>query len=89
MPDGGSIDIGATAENSEVLVTVEDTGPGIPVSIRPTLFQPFSSSGKRNGLGLGLALSRQAVLDHGGDIWIDEACERGTRFCLKLPGHSA
>lgn len=85
MPGGGVIDIQVQPENSAVLVTVSDTGPGIPAAIRPTLFQPFASSGKRNGLGLGLALSRQTVLDHGGDIWVDDGPPHGARFCLRLP----
>ena len=53
------------------MVRVDDTGPGIPASVREHLFQPFVSEGK-NGLGLGLALSRQTVLDHGGDLWAEE-----------------
>jgi signal transduction histidine kinase len=85
MPDGGMIEIEAVAEVDHVLVSVEDSGPGVALAIRQTLFQPFATSGKKNGLGLGLALSRQTVLDHGGDIWMDEACERGARFLVRLP----
>ena len=68
-----------------VLVSVEDNGPGIAPEIRANLFQPFVSAGKRNGLGLGLALSRQTVLDHGGDMWVDPVPGRGARFCFRLP----
>jgi signal transduction histidine kinase len=49
------------------------------------LFQPFISSGKKGGLGLGLALSRQTVLDHGGDMWAAPDEGRGARFFLRLP----
>jgi signal transduction histidine kinase len=49
------------------------------------LFQPFVSSGKRNGLGLGLALSRQTILDHGGDMWAESEPGHGARFCFRLP----
>jgi signal transduction histidine kinase len=52
--------------------------------VRQRLFQPFVTSGK-NGLGLGLALSRQTVLDHGGDLWIEDDGAAGARFRLKLP----
>ena len=55
------------------MVRVEDTGPGISAALQGRLFQPFVTAGKKNGLGLGLALSRQTLLDHGGDIWADEA----------------
>jgi signal transduction histidine kinase len=62
---------------------MEDTGPGIPDEIRDRLFEPFVTAGKQDGLGLGLALSRQAVLDHGGDIWTEPAS--GARFVIRLP----
>jgi signal transduction histidine kinase len=67
-------------------VHVEDTGPGIAPEIRARLFEPFVSAGKRNGLGLGLALSRQTVLDHGGDMWVESTPGRGARFSFRLPG---
>jgi len=65
---------------------VEDTGPGIAPEIRANLFQPFVTAGKRNGLGLGLALTRQTVLEHGGDMWVESEPGRGARFFLRLPG---
>src|SRR5882724_9393075 len=70
MPGGGEVRIGATRNRDYVLVAIEDTGPGIPHEIRDQVFEPFVTAGKGNGLGLGLAFSRQAVLDHGGDIWL-------------------
>ena len=66
-----------------MLIEVEDTGPGIPRGIRDRLFEPFVTAGKDHGLGLGLALSRQTVLDHGGDIWSEPAA--GARFVICLP----
>ena len=54
--------------------------------IRAQLFQPFVTAGKRNGLGLGLALSRQTVLEHGGDMWVESEPGRGARFVFRLPG---
>jgi two-component system sensor histidine kinase PilS (NtrC family) len=83
MPDGGEIRIGATRNRDYVLVAIEDTGPGIPHEIRDTVFEPFVTAGKENGLGLGLAFSRQSVLDHGGDMWIEPAA--GARFVIRLP----
>jgi signal transduction histidine kinase len=83
MPDGGRIEITARRDESVVLVEVGDTGPGISTEVRASLFQPFHSS-KRNGLGLGLALSRQTVLDHGGDMWADGEGSSGARICLRL-----
>jgi signal transduction histidine kinase len=85
MPSGGRVRISASVEDNAAAVCVEDNGPGILPEIRDRLFQPFVSAGKRNGLGLGLALSRQTVLDHGGDMWVVSEPGRGARFCFKLP----
>jgi len=89
MPDGGMIRIDATRENGSVVISVADTGPGIAPEIRGRLFEPFVTAGKKNGLGLGLALSRQTVLDHGGDMWIEPAPGRGACFRFRLPVVSA
>jgi signal transduction histidine kinase len=84
MPKGGCVEIRAERKGDCVLIRVDDTGPGIPASVRKHLFQPFTSEGK-NGLGLGLALSRQTLLDHGGDLWEEETESSGARFRLRLP----
>ena len=86
MPEGGDVRITADSQDGSVLIAVEDTGPGIAPEIRSMLFQPFVSAGKRNGLGLGLALSRQTVLDHGGEMWLESEPGQGAKFCLRLPG---
>jgi signal transduction histidine kinase len=86
MPDGGAVRISAEVEDGSVLIHVEDNGPGIAPEIRSQLFQPFVTAGKRNGLGLGLALSRQTVLEHGGDMWVESQPGRGARFSFRLPG---
>ena len=88
MRSGGSISIRGAVEGDNIVVRVEDTGPGISASLQGRLFQPFATAGKKNGLGLGLALSRQTLLDHGGDIWADAAAGRdhgGALFWLRLP----
>jgi len=84
MPDGGAITLGAQCKADQVVVRVSDTGPGIPPEIRDRLFQPFVTAGK-NGLGLGLALSRQTVLAHGGELWVENGAHRGACFCVRLP----
>jgi signal transduction histidine kinase len=83
MPGDGEVRIGATRNRDYVLVAIEDTGPGIPQEIRDKVFEPFVTAGKQNGMGLGLAFSRQAVLDHGGDMWIEPAA--GARFVIRFP----
>jgi len=83
MPTGGKLRIVGRKARDCVLIELEDTGPGIPRGIRDRLFEPFVTAGKPGGLGLGLALSRQTVLDHGGDIWTEPAT--GARFVIRLP----
>jgi len=85
MPGGGAIEISAERNDSIVVVSVEDTGPGIPEAIAPQLFQPFVTAGKKAGMGLGLAFSRQTVVDHGGDLWVDGRQKNGAKFVLRLP----
>jgi signal transduction histidine kinase len=89
MPNGGEIRISAVLEGASAVVHVQDNGPGIAPEIRASLFQPFVSAGKRNGLGLGLALTRQTVLEHGGDMWVESEPGRGARFQFQLPGAQA
>jgi signal transduction histidine kinase len=85
MPSGGSLHISAETHEKEVVVSVEDSGPGISPQVRTRLFQPFATAGKKNGVGLGLALSQQAVIDHGGELWSDPTAKTGARFLVKLP----
>ena len=83
MRHGGKVRISARKAGNCMLIAVEDTGPGIPVEIRDRLFEPFVTAGKSQGLGLGIALSRETVLDHGGDMWTEPAA--GARFVIRLP----
>lgn len=85
MPEGGTVRITAVREAASVVVRVQDTGPGISREIAARLFQPFVSLGKKNGLGLGLALSRQTVLDHGGDLWSESRPGEGATLLVRLP----
>jgi two-component system, NtrC family, sensor histidine kinase PilS len=83
LSQGGEIRISAKITNDCVEVVMEDTGPGIPLSIRDRLFEPFVTTGKDGGWGLGLALSRQTILDHGGEISAEPGS--GSRFVIRLP----
>ena len=85
MPDGGTIRVTARLEDGSVRIDVADDGPGISPEIRERLFQPFVTHGKKSGLGLGLALSRQTVIDHGGEIWVESEPGKGARFSIRLP----
>lgn len=87
MPGGGTLRVTTTAEAQCVVIHIEDTGVGISQEIWPRLFLPFASHGKKNGLGLGLALARQTILEHKGELWADRDTTRGARFNIRLPLH--
>jgi PAS domain S-box-containing protein len=70
---------------TDVLMTVSDTGKGIPPEIRDLIFEPFfTTKAQQGGTGLGLATSEGIVHQHQGRIWL-ESTEQGTRFCVSLP----
>jgi len=90
----GEITIRVEDHGDEVLVSVEDTGPGIPDDIKPHLFARFSGgNGEKSGRGLGLYICRMLVERYGGRIWVDDRvpgrpeCGSALRFTLrKAPG---
>jgi len=84
MPGGGEVSIHSAIGEGRIVLTFQDTGPGVAPEIRDRLFEPFVSHRKRDGLGLGLALSRKVVQEHGGDLWF-EPSPSGACFRLALP----
>lgn len=91
-PDGGLVQIVATVANDEVLVSVEDEGPGVPLSERETVFRRFHSvrpEGEQFGKhsGLGLAIARSIVDGHQGRISIGDRddAQQGASFIVHLP----
>lgn len=85
MPEGGTVRIRADLAPGNIMVRVEDSGAGISDEAWPNLFRPFASFGKKNGLGLGLALSRQSLLDSRGDLWVEKKSTPGALFVMRLP----
>lgn len=81
---GGKLTISAGMEDSELVIRVSDTGPGIPAEIEGRLFQSFVSAGKQGGTGLGLAIVKKIVEEHGGRVEV-ETSKRGASFALHLP----
>jgi signal transduction histidine kinase len=67
-----------------IYVTILDNGPGIPASVRKTLFDPFVTAGKPKGTGLGLTLARRIAEEHGGDVCLEESNREMTVFTLSL-----
>lgn len=83
---GGEILVASEfAGTGQVVIRVADSGPGIPDSIRRTLFEPFVTRGKPGGTGLGLAIVRKIVCEHGGRVWEKAWGLKGACFHVLLP----
>lgn len=86
-PVGGSVTVSAgRVKNDRVEVQVADSGPGIPAEDREKVFQRFYRRDEsKPGVGLGLAIARQIVTAHGGQIWVEQNTPRGSIFVVSLP----
>lgn len=83
---GGRVRLHAFADDSGAfIVRVQDDGPGIPPDVAKTIFDPFFSTKGSGGTGLGLAVTQKIALEHGGDIHLDRAAQRGACFVLRFP----
>jgi two-component system C4-dicarboxylate transport sensor histidine kinase DctB len=80
---GGQITLAVTAGAQAVRLGVSDTGPGVPADLRDTLFQPFVTS-KAEGIGLGLAISRDIMRQLGGDLFHEDRGP-GACFIMEIP----
>jgi signal transduction histidine kinase len=86
MPNGGTLKIAAVVDDvNQMSVTVADTGIGIDAEILPRIFQPFFTSKKGRGLGLGLPICDRIVKSHNGKIDVSSELGRGTIFKIRLP----
>ena len=84
MPDGGVLTVKASKEDEMMLLSVQDTGVGIPKENLDKIFQPFFTT-KAKGQGLGLAVCKRMVEAHGGAIEVESELGAGTTFTIKLP----
>lgn len=84
--EGGEILMATeAASGGEVVIRVADSGPGVPDSIRGSLFEPFVTRDKPGGTGLGLAIVKKIVCEHGGTVWEEPWGLKGACFHLRLP----
>jgi signal transduction histidine kinase len=83
MPSGGPLRIGVFPKDGRIRLEVTDHGPGVPPDLRDRIFDPFVTT-KQDGVGLGLALTRRIVEDHGGTIGLDSSGP-GATFWIELP----
>lgn len=80
----GQITIRTHGDGETAVLSVIDSGPGVPIADRARIFQPYIST-KESGMGLGLAVVRSIVEDHGGHISVTDAPTGGAQFDLQLP----
>jgi signal transduction histidine kinase/putative methionine-R-sulfoxide reductase with GAF domain len=83
-PRGGTLTLGGRRDDGALVLSVADTGPGIPAEIEGRLFQSFVTAGKKDGTGLGLAIVKKIVEEHGGTVTVRSSPE-GAAFRLTLP----
>jgi two-component system, NtrC family, nitrogen regulation sensor histidine kinase NtrY len=82
------VTVSVAVEPDAVVLRVDDNGPGIDPERRERVFEPYETS-RKSGTGLGLAIVKKIVLDHGGEIWIEDSPLGGARFCLRLRAPAA
>lgn len=87
-PAGGRISLSAQAAGNEVVLSIRDTGAGIPAKDLPRIFERFFKTDRARsggGTGLGLAIAKHIVQAHGGRIWAESVEGRGSAFHIALP----
>ncbi|NOZ26880.1 MAG: response regulator [Chloroflexi bacterium] len=89
----GGVQVRAWREDDSIIVSVADTGPGIPPEKQEKIFEPFqqldnSIRRAHGGSGLGLSISKRFVEMHGGRMWLESAVGEGTTFYFSLPLHT-
>jgi len=82
----GEVRVSLARQAETSVITIADSGPGVPERLQARLFQPFAGSGRPGGAGLGLAIARELAQGHGGDLTLKETGPGGAVFELTLPG---
>jgi signal transduction histidine kinase len=85
MPQGGSLTVSTIEQGNYVRIDFTDTGTGMPEEIKNHIFEPFTSYGKKHGTGLGMAIVKKVIDDHGGKIEIASEMGKGTTISIQLP----
>ena len=83
-PAGGRIDVSARSARDAHRIVVRDSGPGIPPDVLPRIFDLYFTT-KRDGTGVGLAVSQQIVAGHRGRLEVESAPGAGATFTIVLP----
>lgn len=81
----GKVMIDAHVDGRDVLITISDTGPGLPDHAKAALFEPFKGSQKPGGSGLGVAIAAEIARAHGGSLTLHKSDDTGAAFRIRLP----
>lgn len=84
MPKGGKLTLRAVTRGNSAVITVEDTGVGIPEDVKAKMFTPLFTT-KSKGQGFGLAVVKRLVEAEGGTIGFESEAGKGTKFIVTLP----
>jgi len=84
MEENKKIVVESALENNRILLTVSDSGPGVPINIRDKIFDPFYTT-KPEGSGIGLSISQRIISDHGGSMVVTDSKWGGTEFRVEIP----
>ena len=84
MPGGGELIVGGRSEGPDAVLTVTDTGPGIPPAEQAKVFDAYFSK-RRGGTGLGLAMTRRIAREHGGTVTLASEPGKGSSFSITVP----
>src|SRR5216683_6052918 len=84
-----TVTVRARTSGGHLVIEVADDGPGVPQEVADQIFRPFTRGGRAGGAGLGLAIARDLVLAHGGDIALAETSAKGSTFQFTLPSSSS
>mgnify|MGYP001009108959 CR=1 FL=1 len=85
MPHGGKLYVSIEDRSSEILITIGDTGSGIPDKVSEKIFEPYYYR-RPDGTGLGLFLTHHVIVDiHHGRLWFESSEGEGTNFYIALP----
>ncbi len=79
-----SVNLVLYEDANDIVLLIEDNGPGVPPSLVATMFEPFVSRGRENGTGLGLTLAQHIAQEHGGAVRLEESAPGRTVFSLRL-----
>jgi nitrogen fixation/metabolism regulation signal transduction histidine kinase len=88
QPGGGHVRVATSGDAKVAAFTVQDDGPGMPQDVLARMFEPGFST-KQRGSGVGLAVTRRIVEQHGGAIDVDSSPGRGTSITIRLPAYGS